>query len=199
MRRRSAWRCVIPLNPMHSDLIDLLPLERQNALAHEYLLRLGVVSLTFVTLLTLAAAVLLVPTYVLLSESARAKEAHLATIESTFSSAAGATFSTRLAKLSDNAAILSALARAPSASATLRATLAVARPGIMLSSLAYTPALGAGSGKLVLSGTAVTRDALRSYQLVLSSAPFAAAANLPVSAYAKDSNIAFSITVTLAP
>lgn len=184
---------------MHSDLIDLLPPERRNALAREYLVRFSVVGLLFVTLLTLAAAVLLLPTYVLLSESARAKEAHLATIESTFSSAAGATLSARLAKLSDNAAVLSALARAPSASATLRAALTIARPGILLSNLAYTPADGAVAGKLVLSGTAATREALRGYQLALSSAPFSAAANLPVSAYAKDSNISFSITVTLTP
>lgn len=199
MRRRSASRFGILLNPMHSDLIDLLPSERKNTLAREYVLRRSVVSLVFVTLLTIVAALLLLPTYVLLSGSARAKEAHLATIESTFSSTSGTTFSARLAKLSDNVAILSALAHAPSASATLRSALAIARPGVTLSTIAYTPAEVAGSGKLVLSGIAATRAALRSYQLMLSSASFVSSANLPVSAYAKDTNITFSITVALAP
>jgi hypothetical protein len=59
--------------------------------------------------------------------------------------------------------------------------------------------MGKAPGTLSVSGIAVTRGALRAYQLALQSAPFAVAANLPVSAYAKDTDIAFTITVTLTP
>jgi hypothetical protein len=39
---------------------------------------------------------------------------------------------------------------------------------------------------------------LRSYQLALQGASFARAVDLPVSAYAKDADIAFTVTITLA-
>ena len=184
---------------MHDALTNLLPSERLAALSRNYFLRLGVVVVVFVTLLTFAAIVLLIPTYVLLTQSMQTKRAHLSAIESALSSGNGTALSTRLAALSSNAAALSSLARAPSASATVRAALALSRPGVTLSGLAYTPAAGAVSSTLAISGTAATRDALRSYQLALAGAPFARTADLPVSAYAKDSNIDFTITVTLKP
>lgn len=184
---------------MDNDQTNLLPLERQHVISRDYFLRLGVTIVIFVTLLILAAVVLLVPTYVLLSESVRAKEAHLGSIESALFSTDEAGLVARLAALSENAATLSALASAPSTSATIRVALAVSRPGISLSGLVYAPATEMRPGTLSISGTAATRDALRSYQLVLSGSSFVTAADLPVSAYAKDSNISFTITVTLAP
>jgi len=59
----------------------------------------------------------------------------------------------------------------------------------------------AEDGKKILSvsGTAANREALRTYQLALQGAPFTLTAALPVSAYAKDSDIAFTITITLSP
>ena len=187
------------LNRMRSELTNLLPLERRRALRRNYFLRLGVVALLFASALTLAAAVLLLPTYVFLANSYRAKEARLANVESTLSSSDETALSARLAALSSDAATLVALGNAPSASAIIRAALATSRPGVTLSSISYTPATGTAPGTLALSGTAASRDALRSYQLALQGASFALSADLPVSAYAKDTNIAFTVTVTLVP
>ena len=198
MQRRSALRCAMTY-PMHNDLTNLLPPERQNALSRNYFLRLSVIIVWFMTSLMLISAVLLLPTYLLLTGSAGAKEAHLATINSALSASNGEALSARLAVLSDNAATLSALAHTPSASVVIRSVLALSRPGITLSSFSYVPADGTSPGTLAISGIALTRDALRSYQLALSGASFVHTADLPVSAYAKDSNIAFTITVTLAP
>lgn len=184
---------------MHNELTNLLSSERQRALARNYFLRFGVVCIMFLIMLTFVSAVLLVPTYVYLAKSVSAKEAHLATIESAFSSASEKELSARLAALSSDVAILTALADAPSVSKIMSAVLAVSRPGITLSSFTYTPAEGKTPGTLIISGTAMTRDALRNYQLALQSAPFAVSATLPVSAYAEDTYIAFTITVTLAP
>ena len=83
--------------------------------------------------------------------------------------------------------------------AAVNATLAVPRPGVTLSSFTYVPAAGTNPGTLAISGRAATRDALRSYQLALQSAALARSAVLPVSAYAPDANIAFTVTVTLVP
>lgn len=182
---------------MDNEPINLLPQERQRALAREYLLRLGTVAAFMLTALAFVAGLLLLPTYVFLSRSAATKEAHLANVESALSSENEAALSAHLAALSSDAELLIALGRAPSASATIRDVLAISRPGIALSGFTYTPA-GNGPGTLAVSGIAATRDALRTYQLALQKAPFAASAELPVSAYAKDANIVFTITITLA-
>lgn len=184
---------------MYNELTNLLPPERQSTLLRDYFLRLGVVTAVLLGILTLVSAVLLVPTYVFLVKSATAKEAQLATIESALSSANEKELSVRLAALTADAAVLTALSNAPSASAIMRAVLALSRPGITLSGFAYTPTAKKVSSTLTVSGTAATRDALRNYQLALQGAPFALSAVLPVSAYAKDTNITFTITVTLAP
>jgi len=136
---------------------------------------------------------------VFLADAARAKEVRLAGIESALSSADEKALSARLAALTNDAAVLTALADAPSVSNIIRAVIAVSRPGIALSSFAYTPAANKIPGTLALSGTAATRDALRRYQIALQGAPFALSATLPVSAYAKDIDIAFTITMTLTP
>lgn len=164
-----------------------------------YYFRVGVVAVSLCIFLTVVAAILLSPTYVFLIGSAQAKESRLADIKSTLSSADEVALSTRLKALSDDAAALTALATNKSASSVMRAALAVPRSGVTLSGLTYTPAAGKNLGMLALSGTAVTRDALRSYQLALQSASFVRSADLPVSAYAKDTDISFTITLTLTP
>lgn len=184
---------------MHNGLTNLLPLERQTALKRDYVLRLLVVGIVFATVLILATAVLLIPTYTLLTDSARTKKEHLANIEATFASTNESAISTRLAALSDDIAVLTALAQTPSTSGTIRSVLGIARPGVTLSSLSYTPKNENGLRTVAVSGTAKNREALRNYQLALSSASFVQSANLPVSAYAKDSDIGFTITVILAP
>jgi hypothetical protein len=184
---------------MNNELTNLLPFRRQRALSRDYFLRLGVVGAVLLGVLIFASAVLLLPMYVFLADAARAKEVRLAGIESALSSADEKALSARLAALTNDAAVLTALADAPSVSNIIRAVIAVSRPGIALSSFAYTPAANKIPGTLALSGTAATRDALRRYQLALQGAPFALSATLPVSAYAKDIDIAFTITMTLTP
>lgn len=180
-------------------LTDLLPLERRRALARDYYVRLGVVALLFTTALAFASAILLVPTYVFLAKNSGAKEARLANIESSLSSFDDTALSARLSALTGDMDALAALARTPSASAIIRSALAVSHPGATLSGFEYVPAEKTRSGTFAISGIAATRDALRSYQLALERAPFARSATVPVSTYAKDSNIAFTVTVTLAP
>lgn len=184
---------------MNNELTNLLPFRRQRALSRNYFLRLGVVGAVLLGILIFASAVLLLPMYVFLADAARAKETRLASIESALSSADEKALSARLVALTSDAATLTALANAPSVSNIIRAVIAVSRPGIALSGFAYTPAANKVPGTLALSGTAATRDALRKYQLALQGAPFALSATLPVSAYAKDTDIAFTITITLAP
>ncbi len=186
-------------NLMHNELTNLLPLERQHSLRRDYFLRLGVVILTTLVALLIASAVLLVPTYVFLAGSAREKEARLAHLDATLSSSDEVALSAQLTALSERVATLSALAGAPSISGIMRSVLIIPRPGIILSGFEYAPATDKSAATLAVSGRAATRDALRSYQLALQNSSLARSADLPVSAYAKDADIAFTITVTLAP
>ena len=202
MRPRSGSRCAIDQNPMPDEYTNLLPPERLRALTRDYYLRLGVVALWLVTALTLVAAVLLVPSFLLVSASKEEKEARLATLSASFATVDEAGLSTRLATLSAHTETLSALEANGSVSDLLRATLLVAHPGITLSEIAYAPATDASparGGTITLTGIAESRGVLRNYQLALQKAPFAEAANVPVSAYAKDTNIPFIVTLILRP
>jgi hypothetical protein len=127
----------------------------------------------------------------------KAKETQLNTVESALSSTNETAFATRLNALTSSAQSLLSLASSTSASATLRAALTVPREGITLSNITFSPPKGKNAGTLTIAGSAATRDALRTYQSSLSSASFARAVNLPVSAYAKDADIPFTVTVTL--
>ncbi len=184
---------------MTDGLTNLLPPERRHALVREYRYRFGVVVISLLVSLVLAAAVLLIPTYIFLQGSIAAKETRLTAVQASLSSAGQTSPSARLAALSNDIATLTKLASGSSVSAVMRTVLAIPRSGVTLSGLTYTPVSGMTPATLDLSGVATTRAALSSYQLALQGAPFARAVNLPVSAYAKDTNIGFTITVLLAP
>lgn len=184
---------------MNRELTNLLPPERQRSLFREHVLRMCVVAVVLAIVLTLVSAVLLFPTYVFLSKSYTIKEDRLVGIESAISSADGTAFSARLSALSGDVEVLTKLGSTRSVSEIVRTALAIPHLGIAISGLAYSPATGKNSGILAVSGIATSRDSLRNYQMALQGAPFSTSAVLPVSAYAKDSDIVFTITVTLSP
>ena len=184
---------------MSTELTDLLPEERRAQLRQAYFFRLGTVVVMLTACLVVSAAVLLIPTFVFLTNAVEAKTTRLAGMNAGLSSTEEASLAAKLTTLSNDDAALGALGATPSATKIMSQVLSVSRPGIRLSALAYTPRAGKTAGIVTLDGIALTRDALRSYQLALQGAPFAASADLPVSAYAKDSDIDFTITITLAP
>lgn len=183
---------------MPEKFTNLLPFFRQRALMHEYLFRLGTTIVVLFSALVLIAAILVIPTYVFLSSSASTKTARLAEIKSTYS-IDETLLSSRLVALSHNTATLIALSNGPSASKVISAVLSVSRPGVTLSGFGYAMGSVGNKSTLTISGIAATRESLRGYQLALQGYPFVAAASLPVSAYAKDADISFTITITLAP
>lgn len=183
---------------MHKEPDNLLPLSRRRALLRDYSVRVGVMALVAATLLILAAALMLIPTYLFLTKAAAEGEAHLARTTFPITSSDGKAFSAQLDTLSNMTAALLSLAETRSVSATLRAALAIPHPGVALTGFTYTTAQGTHAYILAISGMATTREALRNYQLALQGASFARSAELPVSAFARDTAIPFTITVTLA-
>ncbi|MDO8408364.1 MAG: hypothetical protein Q7S95_04015 [bacterium] len=180
-----------------SESLNLLPAVRIRARLWRYISRLGTIAAYLALVLVLIAGILLIPTFVFLKSTEATKQARLASIESVLSSSDEAALAARLSALSNDAAVLVSLASLPSATDLVRQALAVRRSGITLSGVTYTPAKGSQPGTLVLSGTAAARNGLRAYQLAIANTPEFANADLPVGSYAKDSDIPFTITVTL--
>lgn len=181
---------------MPSDLTNLLPPERVRQQRRNYAFQFATVALALGTFLVVVAAGLLVPMYVYLARAIDAREARLATLATTLKPADTSALNARLTLLSSETQVLVALRKASTASDAFRNVLAVAHPGIALMGFAYT---GGGTRTLAVTGVAATRDALRNYQLELQTDPIVKTADLPVSTYAKQSDIPFTITLTLTP
>lgn len=184
---------------MTNDLTNLLPEERHRVLRREYFWRLAVVAAVLAITLIGSAAVLLAPTYLYLSNEVRVRTMRVADMSSALASSDEEVLLGRLNSLTVDTETLAQLGTTPSVSRIVSDVLAVPRPGVTLSQITYTPAAEKKSATMVVSGIAATRDALRNYQIALQGSPFAQSADLPVSAYAKDSNISFGITIALTP
>ncbi len=183
---------------MNNRGLNLLPPERLQELVSSYYARLAVAGLVLVTGVVIASGALLFASHVYLRDTLAVKEASLghsgeeATAEQSLLKA-------RTATLASRARFLASVAQGRSTSALLRDVLAVPRSGITLVGFNYTPAAGSKPGTLLLSGTARSRDELHGYQLALMAEPFAATVDLPVGAYAKDTNISFTLSMSLKP
>jgi Tfp pilus assembly protein PilN len=184
---------------MDEHEINLLPMHRQKSLALEYRVRVGTVIALAITGLFVSATLLLLPAYVFLSKAEGAKQEQLGSIESALSVSNEPELAARLKRLVDDALELRSLKDGTPAVHTIRSLLAVPRGGVTLSSFVYTPAVGKAPQSISVSGISLTRDALRKYQLALEKVESVASAELPVSAYAKDANIPFVITVVFSP
>lgn len=181
---------------MRSYLINLLSPERTRAFSQGYFYRLGtVVALGFALMLVLHA-MMLAPAYFTLAEAKANEATLLAAVNERLSSAGDKAITERLAALGKQSEHLVRLSGVPSATATMRAALLLPRSGITLTGLSFTPPAGKTGGQLRLTGTAVSRDALRSYQSTLGTLPTVTSVDLPISAYAKESDIPFTITLT---
>lgn len=179
---------------MSSELTNLLPDERIRAFRRSYFFRLASCAALTVALLAIIHAALLLPSYLYLHDEVTLAQAHLDEIAANLASSGEGEMQARLARLEGDASRLVALSSAPSATAAISAVLSIPRSGISISGFTFhTPSPG---GRLAITGTAATRESLRQYALALSKLPFAKSAELPLSAYAKESDIPFTITLT---
>jgi hypothetical protein len=184
---------------MANNITNLLPPSRIASLRREYHYRLVVVAVWLGVALIGIAGILLLPTYVFLTSSVAAKQSKLASVEQTLETTRDASVTARLKALSASAATLGALAKAPSSTKSVSKILLIAHPQVILTGFVFTPATDKTPTTVVLSGTAQNRNVLRSYQQTLQTTAGILSANLPVSAYARDTDIDFTITLALAP
>lgn len=182
---------------MSHNLINLLPVDRLRAFRRTYFVRLAVVSVSLAAVAILIHTVLLVPTYLLIGAEQGTREREAARLAEAVASSEGRSAAQKLASLDADASYLLGLSGSPKASAEVRAVLAAPHAGISLDGLAYAPPTGdAGNGKMTVRGVAATREALRAYAEALRAVGGIAAVDLPIGAYAKESAIDFTITLT---
>jgi Tfp pilus assembly protein PilN len=181
---------------MFPELTNLLPRSNINAFRRGYFLRVAALGCGMLAGLVVLHGLLLLPSYIFAHSEVKRESAQLATLNASLNTSEEAQVRKRLGQLSTNVAYLNTLATTTTASAVLRAVLAAPRTGITLSGFTFTPATPGKQGTMGISGMAATRDTLRAYALALGALPFVTNADLPISAYAKDSNIPFTITLT---
>lgn len=181
---------------MYRELTNLLPASRGKANRAAYFFRLGTVGVLMLSLVVVLSAVLLTPTYLYLAQRVSANQARIAHLDSALASSEEQEVNARLEQLAKDAGHLAELAKRASASNAIRAVLAVSRPGIVLSGFTFTVGKEGEEHKMTVSGLSSSREALRRYDQALSDLPFVTSAELPISAYAAESNIPFTITLT---
>jgi Tfp pilus assembly protein PilN len=181
---------------MYRELTNLLPPDRSRAFRREYFLHLATVSVVVLALLVIAHGLLLLPTYLSLTAERTAQSTALAKLDTNLQAADQRDIGQRVAALTSDAAYLAKLGSLPTASSLVRAILLVPHDGITLTGISFTPPLDASAGHLLLTGEASTRDTLRAYDLALAALPFVKSAELPISAYAKETDIPFTISVS---
>ncbi len=184
---------------MSTELTNLLPINRIRAVRRAYFGRLIIIASILLTLLMIVTGVLLVPAYIYARTQVRIQTEHLEAINAGLENSDEAELQSRLSVLSERVDFLLEVSETPTVSMLMKDVLAISRPGIKLSGFSYSShKIDEQPNTLLVMGTASTRDRLRAFQLALLSAPFSVTADLPISAYAKDRDIAFTITVTLA-
>lgn len=186
---------------MYRELTNLLPKSRGAANRRAYFLRLGTVGIFLLALVVVVSAVLLLPTYLYLSQRVAANEARVAHLDAALASSEEQEVNARLDQLAKDASHLAELSKKASASGAIRAVLAVSRPGIVLSGFTFTAGKEGEEHTMTVTGLASSRESLRRYDQALSDLPFVSSADLPISAYAAENNIPFTITLkgTLLP
>lgn len=181
---------------MKSELTNLLPPERARSLRTLYLMRLATVAVLVFVGVALIHSVLLLPAYLYLGEQVKGREALLASLSASIDGNQEKEATARTAALTNDATYLTRLSTMPTASAAIRAVLLVPHTGIRIKGFAYAPAQTGKEAQLRVSGVAGSRDALRRYEEALSREPYVTSTELPISSYAKESDIPFTIALT---
>lgn len=181
---------------MSHNLTNLLPNDRVRALRRSYFARLATTALLFLSVLVIVSGVLLVPSYLFAVSEVETTRSTLTALEAQLSSSEEQDVLRRLSELERTATYLSQVGAQVSASAVFERVLTQPRGGIIMTGFTYAPPSGRSEGKVTVTGVAASRDALRRYQTTLSTMPGVTSAELPISAYAQETNISFTITLT---
>lgn len=184
------------MSQRYSELSNLLPASKKRALRREYFVRLATVALGLATLLVIVHGILLLPAYLYTHAEVSSEQAQLDRMAASASSAQEQAVNAQINSVQSDIKYLSRLSSLPTASDAVRAIIAVPHTGVTLSGFTYTAPTATAPAQMEVTGVASTRDTLRAYVALLGQLPYVSNADLPISAYAKDSAIPFTVTLT---
>jgi hypothetical protein len=186
---------------MKSNLTNLLSRDRIRTFHRDYFFRLATVGIVGISLVMVINMLLLLPVYMYVHGQVTNLQTRLTGIDQSTKTTEEQDVATRLHALQTNAAYLVHTKSIPQASALLTSLLTVPRVGISLTSFSLSRGTDGKNNKLVMGGTALTRESLQNYAQLLGRLPYVSSVDLPISSYAQESNIQFTITLTgtLAP
>lgn len=173
----------------------MLPGDRNKLEKRKYYLRLIALTLVFASFLIIVAAVLRIPLLILEQGQARTSKGQADALSVKLASMGVNDSDSRLKVLSDNLTYLFRLSSTTSVTTTITTFTELPHPGISITGVNYTAGDKKALGKVTISGTAVSREALQKYVAALENTPLVRNTDLPISTYAKESDIPFVITV----
>ncbi len=176
---------------------NLLPLEQQKEIHREYVLRRAIILLAFLLVVLVAAVVFLLPSFVV-SYYKKGEMTDRVTYFTQSDAALKEDDTIRL-KLHDVNKKLEVV-KAPDQNfyiySLFRTILADQVPGVKLTELSYdTKSSKDGSGYITVGGTALDRESLTVFVNNLSREVVFSSVDLPISNFAKDRDIDFSIQI----
>ena len=180
---------------MSHDVINFLPEEKIRAFRRMYQARILSTAAVALAFLVVAHVALLTPTYLYIENEYTSRNAQLKALASERAQEGQETLAVRVEALAKNTERLDAFLEKPRASTFAQALLAVPQTGISLHALSIDVPAG-NKITIRVSGTASSREELRTYHLALSALSFVSSADLPLSVYAKENDIPFSISLT---
>jgi len=177
--------------------MNLLPDTRKQALVRLYLTRVGVVAALLLSGVFLVHATLSLPSYVYLHQVIAERTQELSGLGEQLAGSKEREVSARVATLNASATYLSQTQSRVTASGAVRAIGAVPHPGVKLIGFSFSqPLASANAPKMTLTGNAGSRETLRAYVSALGTLPYISKVDLPISAYAKETDIDFTITLS---
>lgn len=179
---------------MTPNLTNLLPADRTRSLRRVYFVRLAVVSVLLIAGVAVVHGVLLLPSYLFVQHEVNERRTELALLSERLSGTEEKEVSARVEALGNDAEYLASLATSPKASAAVRAVISLPREGVRL--LGFSFMTNAEGASMTVSGIAATRESLRRFEQTLAAQSYIETADLPISAYAKERDIPFMITLT---
>lgn len=176
--------------------MNLLPEARKKELSRMYYTRLAIVTVLLFSAVIVIHAALTVPTTLHYFQEAKAQTGLLAGLGEQLAGSGEKEVSSRVKVLNDTGVQLVHTATTGTASGAVRAVMSIPHPGVRITAFSFTSGATDSTKQMKLVGKAASREALRSYAEALGSVPYISTVDLPISAYAKETDIDFAILLT---
>jgi hypothetical protein len=176
------------------ELTNLLPEAESNDYRTRYYLRVATVALYALVILILMHALLLVPTYLYFAEDMRQKQSSFEQLSERLELMKDEESVARIAYIEEEARRLLSHNGSTKVLPALHGILSTPRPGVVLDGFSVTP-YDVEDERIVVTGVADSREALQAFRQSLLKNSNAKTVELPIGAFAKESEIPFELIV----